>query len=88
MIDTGLCQADFDDSHAPVIKHNEMIAEKIIGARKKYCQLRIVTTTKQMASAHATPRIRAKAAGGSDPSCHATIAANTRNTDTNIPNPL
>jgi len=46
-----------------------------------YLQLKAVTATKQMASAHAMLRARAKVSAGSPPSSHANTAANRRNTE-------
>jgi hypothetical protein len=59
-----------------------------MGVVKAYLQLKAVTATKQMASAHAMLRTRAKVSAGSPPSSHANIAANKRNTVKKSPNAL
>ena len=59
-----------------------------MGVVKAYLQLKAVTATKQMASAHAMLRTRAKVSAGSPPSSHANIAANKRNTEKKSPNAL
>jgi len=59
-----------------------------MGMVKVYLQLRAVTATKQMASAHPMVRTRAKISAGSAASSHASAAANKRNTEKKSPNPL
>jgi hypothetical protein len=83
-------QADlgFADSHAAAIKHTVTRVEKTMGVVKAYLQLKAVTATKQMASAHAMLRTRAKVSAGSPPSSHANTAANKRNTEKKSPNAL
>jgi len=48
---------------------------------KAYLQLKAVIATKQMASAHAIRRMRARVSVGKLPSCHANAAENRRNTE-------
>jgi hypothetical protein len=55
---------------------------------KAYLQLKAVTATKQIASAHAILRTRAKVSGGSPRSSHANTAANSKNTEKKSPNAL
>jgi hypothetical protein len=55
--------------------------EKTMGVAKAYLQLKAVTATKQIASAHAMLRTRAKVSAGNPPSSHANTAANKRNTE-------
>ena len=81
-------QPAFAESHAAAIKHTVIRVEKTMGVVKAYLQLKAVTATKQMASAHATLRTRAKVSAGSPPSSHANTAANKRNTEKNSPNAL
>jgi len=81
-------QAVFGESHAAAIKHSVIRVEKTMGMVKAYLQLKAVTATKQMASAHAMLRTRAKVSAGSRPSSHATAAANKRNTEKKSPNAL
>jgi hypothetical protein len=78
----------FAESHAAAVKHNVIRVEKTMGAVKAYLQLKAVTATKQMASAHAMLRTRAKVSAGSPPSSHANTAANKRNTEKKSPNAL
>jgi hypothetical protein len=78
----------FAESHAAAIKQTVIRAEKTMGVVKTYLQLKAVTATKQMASAHAMLRTRAKVSAGSPPSSHANTAANKRNTETKSPNAL
>ena len=59
-----------------------------MGVVKAYLQLKAVTATKQMASAHAMLRRRAKVSAGSPPSSHPNTAANKRNTVKKSPNAL
>jgi hypothetical protein len=61
--------------------------KKTIGKMKKYLQLKIVTATKQRASAHEVGRMRPKVSAERPPSCHASTAANRRNTETKNPAP-
>jgi len=81
-------QVGFVESHAPAIKHTVVKIEKAMGVVKAYLQLKTVTATKQMASAHAIGRMRAKVSEGKPPSCHASTAANKRNTEKKSPNAL
>src|ERR1700720_4093318 len=81
-------QLAFIDSHAAAIKHTVIRVEKTMGGVKAYLQLKAVTATKQMASAHAMLRTRAKVSAGSPPSSHANTAANKRNTEKKSPNAL
>src|SRR5436853_7835207 len=76
------------ESHAAAVKHNVITIEKTMGMVKAYLQLKAVTATKQMASAHAMLRTRAKVSAGSPPSSHANTAANKRNTEKKSPNAL
>ena len=76
------------ESHAAAIKHAVITIEKTMGVVKAYLQLKAVTATKQMASAHAMLRTRAKVSAGSPPSSHANTAANKRNTEKKSPNAL
>jgi len=69
------------ESHAAAIKHIVIMIEKTMGVVKAYFTLKAVTAAKQMASAHAVRRMRAKVSGGRPPSCHANTAANKRNTE-------
>ena len=78
----------FAESHAAAIKHTVIRVEKTMGVVKAYLQLKAVTATKQMASAHAMLRTRAKVSAGSPPSSHANTAANKRNTEKKSPNAL
>ena|SRR5215467_13166647 len=59
-----------------------------MGVVKAYLQLKAVTATKQMASAHAILRTLAKVSAGSPPSSHANAAANKRNTEKKSPKAL
>ena len=81
-------QAGFGESHAAAIKHSVIKVEKTMGVVKAYLQLKAVTATKEMASAHAMLRTRAKVSTGSPPSSQANTAANKRNTEKKSPNPL
>jgi hypothetical protein len=81
-------QLVFAESHAAAIKHMVIRAEKTMGVVKAYLQHKPVTATKQMASAHAMLRTRAKVSAGSRPSSHANTAANKRNTEKKSPNAL
>src|SRR6202166_2902986 len=76
------------ESLAAAVKHNVITVEKTMGMVKVYLQLKAVTATKQMASAHAMLRTRAKVSAGSPPSTHANTAANIRNTEKKSPNAL
>jgi hypothetical protein len=78
----------FAESHAAAVKHTVIRVEKTMGVVKAYLQLKAVTATKQMASAHAMLRTRAKVSAGSPPSSHANTAANKRNTEKKSPNAL
>src|SRR5271154_4866493 len=78
----------FAGSHTAATKHIVITVEKTIGVVNAYFQLNAVTAAKQMASAHAVPRMRAKISSGSPPSCHAHTAANKRNTEKKSPNAL
>jgi hypothetical protein len=55
------------ESHAAAIKHIVIIVEKTMGAVKAYLKHKAVTAAKQMASAHAVRRMRAKISGGRPP---------------------
>jgi hypothetical protein len=57
----------FAESHAAVVKNTVITIAKTMGAMKKYLQLKIVTTAKQMTSDHAGPRMSAKVSGASYP---------------------
>ena len=59
-----------------------------MGVVKAYLQLKAVTATKQMASAHAMLRTCTKVSAGRPPSSHANRAANKRNTEKKSPNAL
>ena len=78
----------FVESDAAAVKHTVTRIEKTIGVVKTYLQLKAVTATKQMASAQAMLRTRAKVSAGSPPSTHANTAANKRNTEKKSPNAL
>ena len=78
----------FAESHAAAIKHIVIMVEKTMGAVKAYLKLKAVTAAKQIASAHAVRRMRAKISAGRPPSCHANTAANKRNTEKKNPNAL
>ena len=78
----------FAESHAAAIKHTVIRVEKAMGVVKAYLQLKAVTATKQMASAHAMLRTLAKVSAGSPPSSHANAAANKRNTEKKSPKAL
>jgi hypothetical protein len=81
-------QAASAESHAAVIKHTVIRVVKTMGVVKAYLQLKAVTATKQMASAHAMLRTRGKVSAESPPSSHANTAANKRNTEKKSPNAL
>src|SRR5437016_10723175 len=81
-------QLALTDSHAAAIRHTVIRVEKTIGVVKAYLQLKAVTATKQMASAHAMLRTRARVSAGSPPSSHASTAENNRNTEKKSPNAL
>ena len=81
-------QLAFTDSHAAAIKDTVIRVDKTMGVVKAYLQLKAVTATKQMASAHAMRRMRAKVSAVRPPSCHANTAANKRNTEKKSPNAL
>lgn len=81
-------QLVFAENHAAASKHAVIRVEKTMGVVKAYLQLKAVTATKQMASAHAMLRTRAKVSAGSPPSSHAKTAANKRNTEKKSPNAL
>jgi hypothetical protein len=81
-------QLVFAESHAAAIKHTVIRVEKTRGVVKAYLQLKAVIATKQLASAHAILRTRAKVSAGSPPSNHANTAANKRNTEKKSPNAL
>ena len=59
-----------------------------MGVVKAYLQFKAVTATKQMASAQAMLRTRAKVSGKSPASSQAKTAANKRNTEKKNPNAL
>ncbi len=69
------------ESQAAAVKHTVMSVEKTMGVVKAYLQLNAVTAAKEMASAHAMLRTRAKVSAGSPPSSHVNNAANERNTE-------
>lgn len=81
-------QAVFGESHAAASKHTVITDEKTMGMVKAYRQLRAVIATKQIASAQAMPRTRAKVSAGSPASSHANTAANKRNTEKKSPKAL
>ena len=81
-------QPVFAESHAAATRHTVISVEKTVGVVKAYLQLNAVTATKQMASVHAMPRMRAKVSAGRLLSCHANTAANKRNTEKKNPNAL
>src|SRR6202140_3615760 len=78
----------FAESPAAAVKHIVIRVEKTMGVVKAYLQLKAVTATKQMASAHAMLRTRVRVSAGSPPSSHANTAANKRNTEKKSPNAL
>jgi len=65
-----------------------IMADRMIGVVKAYLKLKAVTARKEIASAHAVGRMRAKISAGRPPSCHAKNAANKRNTERKKPNAL
>src|SRR5579864_225050 len=77
----------FAERHAAATKQTVIRVKKTIGKMKKYLQLKIVTATKQRASAHAVGRMSPKVSAERPPSCHASTAANRRNTETKNPAP-
>ncbi len=81
-------QLAFTDSHAAAIKDPVIRVEKTMGVVKAYLQLKAVTATKQMASAHAMLRTRVKVSAGSPPRSHANTAENKRNTEKKSPKAL
>ena len=78
----------FAESHAAAVRHTVTRVEKTMGMVKAYLQLKAVIAPKQMASAHAMARTRAKVSAGSPASSHANTAANKRNTEKKSPNAL
>jgi len=62
--------------------------EKTPGAIKKYLQVRTAMKAKQMANDHRTTGISDRRSRDIEPSYHAKMAANTRDTETKSPNPL
>ena len=82
----GSDQLVLADSQAAAAKHTVIRTEKTVV--KPYLQLKTVTATKQMASAHEMLRTRVRVSDGSPASSHANIAANKRNTVKNSPNAL
>jgi hypothetical protein len=81
-------QLVFADSRAAAVKHTVIRIEKMMGVVKAYLQLKAVTAIKQMASAHAMLRTRARVSAGRPPSSQASTAANKRNTEQKSPNAL
>ena len=81
-------QLVFGESHAAAIKHTVIRVEKTMGMTKVYLQFKTVTATKQMASAQAMLRTRAKVSAGSPANSHANTAENKRNTEKKSPNAL
>jgi len=75
------------ERHVATIKHTVITPEKAIGIVKKYIQLKTVTPAKQTDKAHALLRTSRRVSAGRLLSCHANIAASSRNTLTNKPNP-
>lgn len=87
-VETGcLRQVGFAESHAAPVKHSKIKIENAIGMMKAYLKLTIVTTAKQMTSAHAVPRISAKVSARRPASCQANTATNTRKTEKKSPKP-
>src|ERR1700674_2576349 len=80
--------AVFAESHAAATRHTVISVEKTVGVVKAYLQLKAVSATKQMASAHAILRTRFNVSAGNPASSHANIAANKRNTEKKNPNAL
>ena len=78
----------FAENHGAAIKHIVIMVEKTMGVVKAYRKLKAVTAAKQMASAHAVRRMRAKICAGRPPNCQANTAANKRNTEKKNPNAL
>ena len=76
------------ESHAAAIKHIVIRVEKTIGIVNANLQLKAVTATKQIARAHAAPRMRARVSAGRLLSCHDITPANTRKTEKKNPNAL
>ena len=68
-------------------KHTVITPEKTMGIVKKYIQLKMVTPAKQMEKAHAVVRRRRRVSTGRLLNCQASIAASSKNTLTNKPNP-
>ena len=85
-IDFNLYLDGFAESQAAAIKHTVIRIERTIGVVNAYLQLNAVTAIKEMASAHAMLRTRARVSAGNPPSSHANTAANKRNTDRKNPN--
>ena len=78
----------FAANHGAAIKHMVIMTEKTIGVVKAYLQLNAVTAAKQIASAQAVPRMRAKIPTGRPANCHVNTAANKRKTEKKNPNAL
>src|ERR1700674_4699612 len=79
---------DRQPSHAAPTSPTAISEENTPGTMKKYLQERTAISTKQRANDHRTKENPARLSGDIDPSCHARIAAKTRNTETKSPNPL
>jgi len=82
-----LVAAALAERHVAEIKHTVITLEKAMGIVKKYIQLKTVTAAKQTDKAHALLRTSRRVSAGRLLSCHANIAASSRNTLTNKPNP-
>src|SRR5260370_22243559 len=78
-------QLVFAASHAAAVKQTVITIANTTGTIKKYLQLKIVTAAKQMPSAHARPRTRAKRSAARPPNYHANTAANTLHTERSVP---
>jgi len=74
-------------TQAAKIKITVNTTEKTIGGKKKYFQLKTVTTTKQAASPQGINGITSSVSLLNPPSCQANTAANSRNAVTKYPNP-
>jgi len=68
-------------------RHSVITLEKAMGIVKKYIQLKTVTAAKHIVNAHAVLRTRRRVSAGRLLSCQASIAASSKNTLTNKPNP-
>src|SRR5260370_738476 len=75
-------------AHGEEIMQIVIMVERTMGVLKAYLKLKAVTARKEMASAHAVRRMRAKISAGRPASSHANTAENKRNTEKKSPNAL